>query len=223
MQRAWPYLAPYAALLTCAELGGWLPKAFTPPLLALRVLVPALLVGLAWRSGAFPELRPGPRGREVWHDVAFGLAIAALWLAPYLLVPRLPRGAGFDPNALGAGGRTAWIALRLVGFVAVSPLVEELFVRSFLHRAAEVWPEWRAFAARPIGRPQPRAFLVTAAWFTLSHQPWEWWVALPTGALLNAWLYRSGRLRSVWLAHAVANGAIGGLVALGPFDLWAFL
>ena len=57
----------------------------------------------------------------------------------------------------------------------------------------------------------------------LSHVPWEWWVAAPTGALLNLWLYRRGRLRSVWLAHAVANGAIGAVVSFGPWDLWALL
>jgi hypothetical protein len=48
-------------------------------------------------------------------------------------------------------------------------------------------------------------------------------VALPTAALLNAWLYWRGRLRSVWIAHAVANGAIGALVAFGPWPLWSFL
>ena len=35
---------------------------------------------------------------------------------------------------------------------------------------------------------------MTLAWFTLSHVPWEWWVAAPTGALFNLWLYRRGRL-----------------------------
>jgi len=220
MQRAWPYLAPYAVLLTCAELGRWLPAAWEPPLLALRVFAPALVLVVAWRRGAFPELRAG---LAVWRDVAFGLAIAALWFAPYLLVPSLPRGTPFDPDALGSDWRPAWVALRLTGFVAVSPLVEELFVRSFLHRAVETWPRWREFGARPVGQAQRTAFLATVAWFTLSHASWEWWVALPTGALLNGWLYRRGQLRSVWIAHAAANGAIGAAVALGPWNLWAFL
>jgi hypothetical protein len=41
--------------------------------------------------------------------------------------------------------------------------------------------------------------------------------------IFNLWLYRRGSLASVWLAHAVANAAIGVLVTLGPFELWAFL
>ena len=223
MQRVWPYAAPYAVLLICAELGRWLPAAAEGPLLALRVLLPAALLAVAARRGAFPELSAGPRPLGAALDVGFGLAIAALWLAPYLLFPALPRGEPFDPDALGEPLRPAWIGLRLLGFAAVSPLVEELFVRSFLHRAAEAWPEWGAFWQRALARPHRVAFLVTVAWFTLTHAPWEWWVALPTGALLNAWLYWRGQLRSVWIAHAVANAAIGALVAFGPCPLWSFL
>jgi len=223
MQRAWPYLAPYAVLLTCAELGRWLPAAWEAPLLALRVVLPAALLLGAFRRGAFPELAAGPSARGAGLDVAFGLAIAALWLAPYLLLPALPRGDPFEPDALGESLRPAWVGLRLLGFVAVSPLVEELFVRSFLHRAVESWPHWSGFQERPLAQPHRVAFLATLAWFTLSHQTWEWWVALPTGALLNGWLYWRGQLRSVWIAHATANGAIGALVALGPWPLWSFL
>jgi CAAX prenyl protease-like protein len=216
--RLWPYLAPYGVLVGLAELGGGLP-ALAAPLLAARVVLPALIVFAAWRGGAYPELR----GRAGPSDVAFGLAIAALWMAPYLLWPALPRGEPFDPDALGTALRPAWLALRLLGFAAVSPLVEELFVRSFLHRAAEAWPAWRRFAALRVGRPHRVAFAVTLVWFTLSHAPWEWWVALPTGALFNLWLYRRGSLAGVWLAHAVANAAIGALVVFGPGALWPFL
>jgi CAAX prenyl protease-like protein len=219
--RLWPYLAPYGALVGLAELGGWLP-ALAAPLLAARVVLPALLVLVAWRLGAYPELA-APQRRIRPQDAALGLAVAALWLAPYLLWPALPRGAPFDPDALGPELRPAWLALRLVGFAVVSPLVEELFVRSFLHRAVEAWPAWPDFARLPLGRPHGAAFVVTLVWFALSHAPWEWWVALPTGAIFNLWLYRRGSLASVWLGHAVANAAIGALVALGPFELWAFL
>ena len=219
--RLWPYVAPYAVLLALAELSRWLP-GLEVPLLAARVALPAALLLLAWRGGAYAELRRSA-GAAGLRDVAFGLGIAALWLGPYLLWPELPRGEGFDPERLGPERRAAWLALRLFGFVLVSPLVEELFVRSFLHRVVEAWPRWPDFALRRVGRPHAAAFAVTSAWFTLSHVPWEWWVAVPTSVLLTAWLYWRGNLRSVWLAHSVANGAIGALVVLGPYELWAFL
>ena len=219
--RLWPYVAPYGALLALAELGRWLP-GLGAPLLAARVVLPAGLLWIAWRQGAYAELRRGAR-RAGLSDVVFGLGIAALWVGPYLLWPALPRGEPFDPDLLGPARRDAWLALRLGGFVLVSPLVEELFVRSFLHRVVESWPRWTEFAQLEIGRPHALAFTVTSVWFLLSHVPWEWWVAAPTGALFNAWLYQRGNLRSVWLAHVVANGAIGALVVLGPAGLWAFL
>lgn len=219
--RVWPYLAPYGVLLLLAELGNRLP-ALEAPLLAARVILPAVLLLVAWRRGAYAELRRG-LGAVGALDVVFGLALAALWLGPYLLWPALPRGERFDVDVLGESGRPLWIALRVTGFVLVSPLVEELFVRSFLHRAVEAWPDWRDFFRRPLAHAQPLAFGVTVLWFLLSHVPWEWWVAAPTGVLLNLWLYRRRQLASVWLAHAVTNGAIAALVVLGPFELWAFL
>jgi len=219
--RLWPYVAPYCVLLGLAELGRWLP-ALEAPLLAARVVLPAALLGFAWRRGAYAELRSAA-GAARWSDVVFGLGIAALWLGPFLLWPELSRGEPFDPDRLGPDRRAAWLALRLFGFVLVSPLVEELFVRSFLHRIAEAWPRWTDFALRPVGRAHAMAFGVTSLWFTLSHVPWEWWVAAPTGALLNLWLYRRGNLISVLLAHTVANAAIGALVVFGPYGLWAFL
>jgi CAAX prenyl protease-like protein len=221
MQRAWPYVLPYTALLICAELARWLPAPWEAPMLLMRVVIPAALVAVALRRGAFSELRNGAPGWPV--DVSFGLAIAALWLGPYLLLPELPRGEPFDPEAAGDGARPAWLALRLAGFVLVSPLVEELFVRSFLHRVVECWPDWERFHELAVAHRHRFAFLVTVGWFTLSHSPWEWWVALPTAALLNGWLYRRGRLGNVWIAHATANAAIGALVVSGPFDLWSFL
>jgi len=217
---AWSYWAPYATLLVCAELARWLPASWEPLLLATRVFVPAMLLGWALRQGAFRELRGG--ASEAWWDVGFGLALAVLWVGPYLLFPGLPRGDAFDPDAAGVEARSAWLLLRLGGFVLVSPLVEELFVRSFLHRVVECWPDWRRFAELPVGRRHATAFGVTLAWFVASHAPWEWWVAAPTGALLNLWLYRRG-FRSAWIAHATTNAAIGALVVLGPLDLWSFL
>jgi CAAX protease family protein len=220
-RRLWPYLAPYGVLVGLAQLGSWLPS-LEAPLLAARVALPALLLGEAWRRGAYAELR-GSAATLGLSDVAFGVAIAVLWVAPYLLFAGLPRGEAFDPDTLGPDRRALWIALRVVGFVLVSPLVEELFVRSFLHRAAEGWPDWREFARFRIGRFQQRAFTVTVLWFTASHLPWEWWVAAPTGALFNLWLYRRGRLANVWLAHAITNGVIAAAVLLGPVELAPFL
>jgi CAAX prenyl protease-like protein len=224
-----PYLAPYALFLVLVTLGA--------PL-ALRVAAPGALLALfAWR-GSFPELR-GYRVRSpgALADGLFGLAIAVLWVGPYLALDALPRpapGEGFDPSApFGESGRSLALAVRLVGFAGVTPFVEELFVRSFLIRYVDVFDRGGDFRELPIGRFAWRSFLVTSLYFALSHARWEWPVALATGVLFNLWLYRRRSLGALVLAHAVANAAIWaavvsapeGLATLGgrPLDPWIFL
>jgi hypothetical protein len=156
-----------------------------------------------------------------------GLFVAALWLAPFLAFAGLPRPgaeARFDPALLGSP--TAALALRFVGFALVTPFMEEIFVRSFLLRFVDAMDGNGDFRSVPVGRFAWRSFLGTVAWFTVTHQTWEWIVALPTGIVLNLWLYRRRHLGAVVLAHAVANAAIFGFVVLRAEarpDLWIFL
>jgi uncharacterized protein len=216
-----PYAAPYAALLLLVELGARAPGA-AALLLPLRVVVPAALLAWFWRRGAFPELRGYRASAATLSDVLVGLAIAAVWVAPYVLFPTLERGRPFDAAQLGEQHRALALTLRLAGFALVTPFVEELFVRSFVLRFAQVFVRGD-FRSEPIARFAWRGFLVSVLWFTVSHATWEWWVALPTGIALNGWLYARRHLMACVIAHAVANAAIWALVVLGPTPLWEFL
>ncbi len=222
----WPYLAPYGLFLVAADLGSRLPDAVQPAVWLFRILAPAaLLVAFAWR-GAYPELRGYRLGVATLGDVAVGLAVAGLWMGPFLLFPGLdrpPQDSGFDPATLGEGREGLALGLRLLGFAAITPFLEELFVRSFLLRYADVVDTGEDFRRQPIGRYRARSFLVTVVWFTFTHASWEWVVAAPTCVLLNLWLYRRGHLGAVVVAHAVANGSIGAIVLLGPPGLSIFL
>jgi CAAX prenyl protease-like protein len=219
----WPYLGPYGLFLILVEVGSRVPDALLAPARVARVLLPGLLVLWFYRRGRYPELRgyrPGTAGLAA--DVAVGVAIALLWVGPYLLFPGLerpPASEGWTPLGAGTAGEAWGWALRLVGFALVTPFVEELFVRSFLHRLADVVDTNMDFRRVPIARFTWRAFLVTVVWFTFTHVPWEWPVALVGGVLFNLWLYRRGHLGSVVVAHAAANAAIWLAVALGP-EAW---
>jgi CAAX prenyl protease-like protein len=215
-----PYLAPYGAFLALVELRSHLPE-LAAPLFVLRVVVPATLLAWFWRRGAFAELRGYAAGAATLADVAAGVAIAALWVGPYLLWPSLTRGEAFDATLLGE--RAATLAMRLLGFALVTPLMEELFVRSFLHRFAPVLARGGDFRAEPIARFGWVAFTTTVLWFTFTHAPWEWPVAFATGAAFNAWLYWRRHLVACVIAHAAANATIWALVVLGPVPLWEFL
>jgi CAAX prenyl protease-like protein len=215
------YVAPYGAFLGMVELGKHFPAAACV-LFPLRVVVPAALLAWFWCRGAYPELRGHRLGTATLADALVGLAIAALWVVPYLVWTTLPRGEPFNPALLGEAHRGAALGLRLAGFALVTPFVEELFVRSFLLRFAETFARGD-FRREPIGRFAWRGFVTTVLWFTFSHAPWEWWVAFPSGIALNAWLYRRRQLMACVIAHAVANGAIWALVVGGPLPLWGFL
>lgn len=219
---AWPYFAPYGAFLMLAALQDALPAA-APALFVLRVAAPLVLLVAFWRRGEYRELHGFRFDAWVLADIACGLAIAAFWLAPYLAWPALERGEAFDPALLGTGREALSLGLRLVGFAIATPFVEELFVRSFALRFAEVAGDARDFRTLPLARFAWRGFLATALWFGFSHASWEWWVAFPTGVALNAWLYFRGHLGACVVAHATANAAIWALVVFGSGELWAFL
>ncbi len=219
-----PYLGPYALFLILVEVSGWFPEQ-QGLLLVLRVVLPGLLVWFHARRGDYPELRGYRFGAATVLDVGVGFLIAAVWVGPFLWIDALPRAEeGFDAGILGPGREPLALAVRFVGFALVTPYVEELFVRSFLHRLVDGWPPARRdFRRLKVGEFTWAGFAVTVLWFTFSHVPWEWWVAAPTGALFNLWLYRRKHIGATIVSHATANATIFALVLAGPWALDGFL
>jgi len=234
----WPYVVPYVAFLLLSEVGARLPDAVDPWMLAVKPgLVLALVLWFRAR-GAYPEWRqPSVRmtaGGFV-ADVLVGLALTAVWVAPYLLFPSLrpEPGGAFDPAMAGAAWVPAILALRLFGYALVTPIFEELFIRSFVMRIAETWETERDFREEPIARYSRRSLAVTTVVFCLGHVPWEWWVCVPWVVLSSLWFYRRKSLTALMVVHGVTNGALLALAVFGegwlhdaagrPFSFWFFV
>jgi CAAX prenyl protease-like protein len=223
------------AFLALVEVGRRAPDSAAGALLALRVVVPGALIAWYAARGSYPELRGLRADARLLLDVAVGLLGAALWIGPFLLVDSLrPEEGGFDPNlAFGAGGTALALALRGVGYALVTPFVEELFVRSWLIRYADVFDTRRDFRDVPIARFTWRSFLVVVVYFVFTHATWEWGVMLAWTLLTMAWFYHRGHLLPLVLVHAVTNGAIFAFVLLcdgrfrdasgNPIALWFLL
>ena len=97
----WAYLAPYGAFLLPAEIGRRLPESVAPWMLPVKVAVPAALLVYFVLRGDLLELRGFRPGWRVILDVLVGVAIAVLWVGPFLLFDALPRGAEADAFVVG--------------------------------------------------------------------------------------------------------------------------
>jgi CAAX prenyl protease-like protein len=232
----WPYLAPYSSFLLLAEVGRRLPEVTAGPMLFVKPLVPLLLIVWFWRGGSYAELRTG-RPSLVWTlaDAGVGVALCLLWMAPYVLFDSLrpdPEEA-FDPTILGAELVWLTLAVRMFGYAIVTPLFEEIFIRSWAMRFFAVWWDRGDFRNVPIAHFTLGSFVATIIVFTLGHVPWEWWVAVPWVALTNLWFYYRRNLLALIVVHGVTNASLllfaiygGGLFHTSdgePLSLWFFV
>ena len=233
----WPYLVPYLVFILMTEFGPRLGEAAQPWLLAIK---PAVVLGLVvWfrAGGAYPEWR-GEGGRIGLVggalDIAVGLALTVVWVVPYWLFPaiRPEPGEVFDPAMAGESFVGLILALRLFGYAVVTPIFEELFIRSFVMRQADAW-EVSDFRDLPIARYTLRSMIVTVVIFTAGHVPWEYWVCVPWVFLSNLWFYYRKSLSAVILLHGTTNAALLALAVWGgdllknpdgtPFSFWFFV
>lgn len=207
----WPYVVPYFAFLLVVELGGYLPAGLALPVLFLKPAVPAAVLLFFFYRGAYPELRTADfRPLHVGADLVVGIASACLWVGPYLLFPKLQPNShsGFDPEMAGVALAGLVLALRFAGFVLVTPVFEELFIRSFVMRYAQAIRDRSDFQDISIGRYSMPGFLATVVVFTITHLPWEYWVAVPWIALTNLYFFWRRDLWALITVHATANASI---------------
>jgi uncharacterized protein len=229
-----PYWTPYFSFILIVMVSGRVSPPLAAIFLVLRVAVPfGLFVFYALR-GAYPELRSARWGAWTLADVAVGVLGAALWIAPFLLWDSLrPDESGFDSSKLGPSGDWLALTLRAFGYVAVTPFVEELFMRSWLMRYVDVANSRRSFRSVPIAHFSWSSFLIVTVFFVTTHQLWEYGVMLGWTLLTMGWFYYRKHIAPIILVHAVTNGAIFAFVlafdrvfrdASGePISLWFFL
>lgn len=176
----------------------------------------ALLVMAAY-ARAYVELADARTvsGREWAQAAALGAAVFVAWIALDQPWAGGSAGAGFDATA--GDGRIDWalVALRLAGAVAVVPLMEELFWRSFILR----WIARRDFLNQVPAEAGLRALIVSALVFGVEH---ELWLAGIVAGLAYGFLYmRSGSLWLAVAAHATTNLLLGiWVVVTGNWRLW---
>ncbi|QEG38232.1 CAAX prenyl protease-related protein [Roseimaritima ulvae] len=205
-----PYVAPIFAFLLLVEISSRISDRYALAMLVLRIAIPLGLIVYFRFRGAYTELRLRLTSMTA-VDVVVGIALAGLWIAPYVLLPQLrPEGDehGFDPSLAGAAMIPLVLSLRMLGYAVVTPLMEELFMRSFLMRYADAYDTEKDFRDLPMARFSWRSFTVVVVVFLATHMMWEWWVMLPWAVLTNLWFYFRKDLFSLVVVHAATNASI---------------
>lgn len=233
----WPYVVPYVAFMLVGMLGGRLPEGAAPWLLVVKPSIVLALVVWFRMRGAYPEWR-GEGGRigllGGLQDIAVGLALTVVWILPYWLFPGLrpEPGGEFDPAMAGEQWIGLILLLRLLGYALVTPIFEELFIRSFVMRIADVYDK-ADFRDQPLARYTLHSMIVTTVIFTLGHVPWEYWVCVPWIMLSSLWFYHRKSLSAIMLVHGVTNASLLALAVFAegwlqnadgtPFTFWFFV
>ncbi len=166
----------------------------------------------------YRELRHAPalRVREWALSIAVGAAVFVAWI--HLDRPWMTLGspsAGFVPLRADGSLDATLVGLRLLVMVAVVPVMEELFWRSFLLR----WIDRHDFLAADPHRASLLAIAATCALFASEH---SLWLAGLAGGLAYTLLYVGiGNLRACVFSHAITNGLLGAwIVATRDWRFW---
>ena len=167
----------------------------------LRTVAAGLLLWYLW-----PRYESLHQSSVPTHGTVFALAVG---IAVYLIWVPLAGDSGQDilaataeSDALPPALLAVLVFARVIGFVVVTPLAEELAFRGYLMRrliAAD-------FRSVPVGRFTWVSFLVSSVLFGVLHG--EWVAGTLAGMAYAMVVYRTGRLRDAVLAHAVTNGLL---------------
>jgi exosortase E/protease (VPEID-CTERM system) len=201
-----PYLMPFLAILAAAMISRALSADFEW-FYALRVLAAAAALWYFRRSYRDLNFRFG------WTAAAAGVLVFAIWMG-FEKTFHSPAPAALTQASSIA--RISWIALRIIGAVAIVPIAEELAFRGFLLRrlASSDFESvgWRAFSWAP--------FLISSVAFGVLHGE-RWLAGTIAGAVFALAQLRRGRIGDAIVAHSVANALVAAWVLIaGDWNLW---
>ncbi len=194
------YIIPFAVYLFLGPLLTWL--GLDPRwAYAAKTLVSLGLIVYYRKDYRF-------RFRWDWLAVGAGVLIFLFWVGLEGSYPLIGRTYELAPT-------TWYVIVRLIGAIALAPVIEEFFTRGFLMRML-IMHDWEKV---PIGRYTLMSFVVTILFFGFSHP--RWLPGLLTGYVLNLLLYKRRDLGACVLAHGVANLLLAAyVIGFGAWQFW---
>ncbi len=204
------YLAPMILLTATAMITGAFSSGFD-------LLYPARIFVAGITLWSFRNQYSDIRATWSWGSVAIGAAMALAWAA-FEIVSGGHSGSAAVPARLAVlprGLAATWLTARVLGYVVVAPLVEELAFRGYLIRRLSS----SDFSAIPAGRFGFWTALISSILFGLMH---DRVVAGTLAGLAYAYaLRRRGELTDAVIAHATTNAFLALLVlTTGDWSYW---
>jgi hypothetical protein len=179
------YLIPFIAYLLMALVADFFLKNDYLSY-GLAMLVTGALILFFWKNY---QLKFKP---EFWALLT-GIAIFLSWILLEGKYPLLLTAEKIIPSG------TLQTITKVIGFVIITPIIEELFTRGFLIRCV-VSDNWKKV---PLGKFTWLSFIITVLFFGLSHA--EWLQGIVAGVLLNLLYYRTKSVSNCIIAHALCN------------------
>jgi uncharacterized protein len=211
------YIAPFIAFVAImAAEHALLPNSQV--LYPIRFAV--TLAAILFVSWPYIDWRP----RAPLASILIGIAVFVIWVAPdrlfhyrhFWLFENSITGAASSSIAPDLKTASWFVAIRILGSVALVPIAEELFWRGWLMR----WLIDNDFQKVPLGKYAPLSFWLVAILFASEHGPY-WEVGLIAGVIYNWWLVRTRSLADCMLAHAITNGVLAAWVLMtGEWQYW---
>jgi exosortase E/protease (VPEID-CTERM system) len=191
-----PYLVPFLAGVAFAMVSAATCEG-------VDYLYPARVIAVAGALWFYRRDYAGLGWAPSWTAVPVGALVAVIWIAmaPVGAESSAAKSmAGIDNMPALASG--AWFGLRLLGYVALVPIAEELAFRAYLMRqlvAAD-------FESVALGRFTWFSLLGTSLVFGVLHE--RWLAGSLAGLAYGLLLCRRGRIGDCVLAHATTNGLL---------------
>ena len=201
----WPRVFPFALYMGFIGVSSLIPEG--SPLVIWLYPVKIVAVGglLIYFWSQYQELeRPvfGGLQQEMWA-IAVGILVYLLWVRMDWGWAIQGEVTGYDPFRAGEGVAHFLAVIRIFGAVAVVPIMEELFWRSFLIR----WVINQDFEKVTLGTFTIGSFSATVILFGLEHH--LWFAGMMAGVAYNVLLYKTGRLWPCVISHATTNLILG--------------
>ena len=209
IKKSLKYIIPFVLYIAITPLLGLF---IDEPMYAgyvIKTILAAAALAYYWKK--YKEIK----FRFDLHAVLAGIVIFAIWVGIDGLYPHLGEPSPFNPFVFGGIQAGILLAFILFGAIMIAPIIEELFVRSFLIR----YIISEDFEKVKIGAYSLSSFIITVLFFGFSHN--RWLAGIITGIILNLLLYKKKELNSCIIAHSIANLLLAIFVlSTGSWEFW---